>query len=405
MFGPFVILLLFGIGYDNQPPALRTLFVGPPGTRLRAGRRPSTPASWRTGSSRQGFTSDEAAAEARPEPRTTSTSSWCSRPTRWPAVLARRAGRRSAWSTTSSTPSSRPPSSFATQLAVDKVNSAILAQIVGAGQDADPAPRRRCRAALTRLGQQLGTVAARAPTRRHARAAGRRAAPSAAAASSMLVGDAHGLVLASVRGRARPATSSASSTRPTPRSPICRWRGPPDVAAATGPDRQATADASTTRRRAARRRALASCRPSIPPCWSQPFIGETEVAVAEPVGITDFYAPARHRAADPAPRRDLRCPVVRARPRPRPVRDAARRPGHRRPRPCSASTAPTASIGAVVAAALTALVVTGSERPDGRPGLLGRRCPRASCCVASLGLGFVVSLIARSRTAKRSSSR
>ena len=30
VFGPFVILLLFGLGYNNKPLQLRTLFVGPP---------------------------------------------------------------------------------------------------------------------------------------------------------------------------------------------------------------------------------------------------------------------------------------------------------------------------------------------------------------------------------------
>ena len=132
VFGPFLILLLFGIGYNNQPPALRTVFVAPPGTMYQqvVEQYSGELSDW---IKPVGFVPDEAMARAELERHQIDVIVVFPPDPMASVLQGKQAQIRVVHDQLD--PIQQTAIGFATKLAVDEVNSAILAQIVGAGQD------------------------------------------------------------------------------------------------------------------------------------------------------------------------------------------------------------------------------------------------------------------------------
>src|SRR5262245_34312812 len=133
VFGPFAILLLFGLGYANEPPPLRTVFVTPEGTVYQkvVEQYSGELSDW---IKPVGFVHDEAAARQQlAEHKIDVVVVFPQDP--MASVLQ---GKQATIHVVHDQldPIQQTAISFATKLAVDKVNSAILAQIVGTGQQA-----------------------------------------------------------------------------------------------------------------------------------------------------------------------------------------------------------------------------------------------------------------------------
>ena len=130
--GPFLIMAAFGLGYRETPKPLRTLFVIGRRTTRSAPRSTATPRTSATTSSSSG------SRPTRPPPcsscRTARSTSSSSFPTAPLDDLA--AGKQSKITIvhTRIDPVERTAISFASELAVDKVNAGVLTNVIAAGQ-------------------------------------------------------------------------------------------------------------------------------------------------------------------------------------------------------------------------------------------------------------------------------
>jgi ABC-2 type transport system permease protein len=276
VFGPFLILLLFGIGYKNAPLQLRTVFVGPPGsvyeqvveeysTELQEWVQP------------EGFTSDAAAAQRRlesdevdlvvifpPDPVTT--------------VLS---GEQAEIAVVHDQldPIQRTAIEFATRLAVNEVNSTILARVVGVGQQTVQ-PLEPVRGALTSKAAELAAAASQDDAAA--------VQPSSASGASVLLGTTRAL-LAQFEDQLEPGQlermDAAQGTLDGIRDAAGSLAGTVGEARAAGTD-ELTAMVHELDGQLAQ---LPAVDPAV---LVQPFTGVTQLAVEEPVGITDFFAPA-----------------------------------------------------------------------------------------------------------------
>ena len=384
VFGPFLILLLFGIGYNNQPPALRTTFVGPEGSVYEdvVDQYASELGDW---IAPQGFTDDEPAAMAGLEDGTVDVVVVFPPDPMAQVLAGEQAPIRVVHDKLD--PIQQTAIGFATQLAVNKVNSAILAEIVGAGQDAIE-PLAPVRTALTAAAQQLGTAAD-----------GTDPAPLESAVQELTAraGQADAVVTASAsffRQFANDASGPQLGLLDQAHDALADLQSAARrLQSAASPDRRAAA-ADILNSATEIDATLGQLQTVDPAVLVQPFSGETEVATPEPVGITDFYAPAaivlliQHLGVTFGALSFVRDRALGLFEMLRvgPVTTAQTLLG---------KYGAYGLVGAVVAAALTALVVVGLKVPMAGTvtwvaGIL------ALVLVASLGLGFFMSLLARS---------
>src|SRR4051794_31035668 len=130
--GPFVILLLFGLGYRDTPPPMRTLFVAPQGSPFTH-RVEQYSSQLGPSVHYEGTTSDAGGAHQRLlDGKVDLVVGFPSDPLQ--TVLD---GKRAAISVehTRLDPIQQTAIDFAARLAVDEINSEILARIIGQGQD------------------------------------------------------------------------------------------------------------------------------------------------------------------------------------------------------------------------------------------------------------------------------
>ncbi len=280
VFGPFLILLLFGIGYDDRPPPLKTVFVAPPGSSYRdvVNEYATKLSDW---IKPEGFTTDEAAAKEKLAHNEVDVVVVFPKD---PLALVL-AGKQAPILVIHDQldPIQQTAINFATKLAVDEVNSAVLAQIVGAGQQAIQ-PLGPARNAMTAAAADLGRavqaadpVPLQAAAQRVRRTAGQadalvtategffRQLRSAAAPQLSLLGEAH-TSLADLQVAAADVQSTASSGRQ----------------AAVAKVISTVAKVNTL---------LGQLQTVDPSVLVQPFTGQTQVAVPQAVSITDYYAP------------------------------------------------------------------------------------------------------------------
>ena len=331
VFGPFVILLLFGLGYNNQPLELRTLFVGPPGLGLRTGghgvlRRP-------------GGVGDAAGLHHRPGRGRGAPGQGRRRPRR--GVPARPggdgAGRRTGRD-------HRDPR----RARPHPADRHRVRHPAGGrrGEQHDPGPHRGRRPGVRpapRTGQgraaHLGDRARlrrRFAGRRHRRAPGRRA------------GDLGRGRLGAPR---RDPRAAGAVRGPARRRPAAAPRRSPHHAGVDphhgGRRRNVGGRGQGGRRGRAHQRRRAARQPARPAA-----VGRSRGARAalrrhharrprRARGHHRLLRAGGHRAAGATSGCDLRGADLRARPRPGAVRGAAGRPGDRARRACSASTSPT----------------------------------------------------------------
>jgi ABC-2 type transport system permease protein len=384
VFGPFVILLLFGLGYNNKPLELRTVFVGPPDSvyeqvvtdysgDLEEWVQP------------EGYTSDQAEAEQRlandvvdlvvvfpPDPVET--------------VLS---GNRAEITVIHDEldPIQQTAIEFATRLAVDEVNSTILARIVGVGQESVQ-PLDPVRTALRTSASELATAAASqdgATVERVASELG-----TSAAGASVLLDATHGLLAQFEDQLSTDQLQRLDEARTTLGS--IRTMAS-DVASSAGEARAAGA-AQLTSAVDQLDSQLSQLQSVDPAVLVQPFVGKTRVALDEPVGITDFFAPAaiallvQHLGVTFGA-------LTFVRDRALGLFEVLRVGPVTAIQSLLGKYVAYTMIGAVVAAALAALVVLGLDVPlVGTVGWVAGVL--ALVLVASLGIGFVASLVAGS---------
>jgi ABC-2 type transport system permease protein len=384
VFGPFLILLLFGIGYDNQPPALRTVFVAPPGTMYQqvVDQYSGELSDW---IKPIGFVPDEAAAQAQLERHEIDVIVVFPADPMASVLQGKQAMIRVVHDKLD--PIQQTAIGFATKLAVDKVNSAILARIVGAGQDAVQ-PLGPARQAILSASQQLGRAVQStdpAPARAAAADLRQRAAQvdTVVTATTSFLHELRGDGADSQAGLLDQAHAALTDLQASAQT----------VEAGAGPQSQAAA--ATAIQTVANVDALLGQLQTVDPAvLVAPFSGEAEVAVAKPVGITDFYAPGaivlliQHLGVTFGALSFVRDRALGLFEMLRvgPVTTAQTLLG---------KYGAYGIIGAVVAAALTFLVVRGLHVP-----LVGQAGWVAAILglvlVASLGVGFFISLLAKS---------
>ena len=384
VFGPFLILLLFGIGYNDQPPALRTVFVAPPGTMYEqvVNQYSGQLSDW---IKPVGFVPDEATARAELERHQIDVIVVFPQDPMASVLQGKQATIRVVHDQLD--PIQQTAIGFATKLAVDQVNSAILARIVGTGQQAIQ-PLAPARQAILAASQQLGrAVQGTDPAAARAAAADLRQRAAQAdtvvtATTSFLrelQGDAAG-AQAGLLDQAHAALIDLQSSAQT-------------VEAGAGPDSQAAAAKmlQTVTNVDAMLGQLQAVDPAV---LVAPFTGEAEVAVATPVSITDYYAPGaivllvQHLGITFGALSFVRDRAVGLFEllRVGPITSAQTLVG---------KYGAYGIIGAVVAAALSGLVVRGLNVP-----LAGQvwwvAVVLGLVLLASLGIGFFVSLLAKS---------
>ena len=279
---------------------------------------------------------------------------------------------------------------FATKLAVDEVNSAILAQIVGAGQTGHPTAR------TGPSGDPRGVATARArpcraPIRRRSSAAAADLRQPAAQADTVVTATAS--FLAELRGDA--AGAQAGLLDQAHAALIDLQSSAQTVEAGSRPRQPGRCGQDASRPSTSVDAMLGQLQAVDPAVLVAPFTGEAEVAVAKPVGITDYYAPGaivlliQHLGVTFGALSFVRDRAA------RPLRDAPRRAGHHGPDAASGSTAPTGSSA------------PWSPRRSAGSSCAGLNVPLAGqvwwvavvlglVLLASLGIGFFISLLAKS---------
>ena len=281
VFGPFVILLLFGLGYNNKPLQLRTLFVGPPDSVYEqvVTEYSGDLEQW---VDPQGYTTDQAVAAERladddvdlvvvfpPDPVAT--------------VLA---GERAEITVIHDEldPIQQTAIEFATRLAVDEVNSTILARIVGVGQESVQ-PLEPVRTALRTSATELASAAASQDGANVERLAGELG--SSAAGASVLLDATHGLLAQFEDQLSADQLQRLDEARTTLGS-IRTMAG--SVATSVG-EARATGRPSSRPPSSSSTASSPSCNRSIRGAGAA-LRRHHRVALAEPVGITDFFTPA-----------------------------------------------------------------------------------------------------------------
>jgi ABC-2 type transport system permease protein len=384
--GPFAILLLFGLGYNNAPPVLRTMFVGPEDSVYEqvVEQYSGELSEW---VEPRGFTSDLPAATRELEDEQVDlVVVFPDDPVE--TVLS---GEQAEITVIHDEldPIQQTAIEFATKLAVDEVNSTILARVVGLGQEAVE-PLEPVRAGLAATANDLAKAAEGSDPVVVEQLAGDLGA--SATGASALLGATHGLLAQLDDPAARERMVTVDDARAT-LDRVRTMAG--QVASSDGAQRRAAAaqlSAAVTDLDAK----LGRVQAVDPAVLVQPFTGKTEVAVPASVGITDFYAPAaivllvQHLGITFGA-------LTYVRDRELAVFEMLRVGPVTAFRNLLGKLIAYSVIGAAIAALLTALVVEGLDVP-----LVGQTSWVAIVLglvlVASLGLGFLASLMATTDT-------
>ena len=383
VFGPFLILLLFGVGYHDQPPPMRTVFVAPPGTMYEqvVDQYSGQLSDW---IKPVGFVPDEATARAELDQHNVDVIVVFPQDPMASVLQGKQATIRVVHDQLD--PIQQTAIGFATKLAVDQVNSAILARIVGTGQQAIQ-PLAPARQAIRAAAQQLGR-AVQGTDPAPARAAAADLRQRAAQADTVVTATAS--FLHELQGD---AAAQAGLLDQAHAELIDLQSSAQTVEAGAGADGQAAA-AKMLQTVTNVDATLGQLQAVDPAVLVAPFTGEAEVAVTTPVSITDYYAPGaivllvQHLGITFGALSFVRDRAVGLFEllRVGPITSAQALVG---------KYGAYGIIGAVVAAALSGLVVRGLNVP-----LTGQVAWVAVILglvlLASLGIGFFVSLLAKS---------